>query len=277
MDHLLGTPLLQTKTNIIFHGNLTGFFLMFLADGNHAMLLRIDNINMKNHPRYTCSLEGGTEEGTYEQRREQWRKQQRLLSHTKLPFGGVHIEEFYEQMVHKDHGGGRTETGSTKKSGREDEVFQRFQNNIWAKGKSFEPITSPEEFQWALNSGTQFSAEEYIIPIRLNDKVIELYKRAHGLVISDMEYGTDQLEEYANTTAYWFHKYIQVTYEYCIQEQYYHEEIIPVFKSILSGKDLVEDWRGRKPNWFYMYSGYYLALVEACQRGDVENMGLSWA
>ena len=91
---------------------------------------------------------------------------------------------------------------------------------------------------------------------------------------------TDQLEEYANTTAYWFHRYIQeefpIEYGYCIQEQDYLEEIIPVFKSILSGKDLVEDWRGREPNWFYRYSGYYLELVEACQRGNVESVNLKW-
>tara|TARA_R110002020_G_scaffold402482_2_gene612668 strand:+ start:4122 stop:4847 length:726 start_codon:yes stop_codon:yes gene_type:complete len=192
----------------------------------------------------------------------------------KLPFSEVHIVEFYEQMVHKAHGGGRAVGGTTeKRDDRKQDVFDRFQNHIWAKGEDSEPITSPEEFQWALTNGTQFSPEEYIIPIQLNDMVLELYKRAHGLEISNI---TDQLDEYANTTAYWFHQYIQDEYKYCIQEQDYYEEVIPVFESILSGKDLVEAWAGREPNWFYRYSGYYLELVEACQRGNVESVNLKW-
>ena len=150
-------------------------------------------------------------------------------------------------------------------------VFDLFQNNIWAKGKSFEPVTSPEEFQWGLTNGTQFLPEEYIIPIQLNDIVINLYEKNHGLV-----YSRDQLDEYTNTTAYWFHEYIQERYNYCIEEQDYHEQVMPVFKSILSGEDLVDAWAGREPNWFYRYSGYYLELVEACQRGNVESVNLQW-
>jgi len=201
-----------------------------------------------------------------------------LEGQRKLPFSEVHIIEFYEQMVHVAHGGGKAVGGTTeKRDDRRQDVFDRFQNHIWAKGEDSEPITSPEEFQWALTNGTQFSPEEYIIPIKLNNNVLTLYQRAHGLDISGMGYNiTDQLEEYANTTAYWFHKYIQETYEYCIQEQDYYEEVIPVFESILSGEDLVTSWAGLNPNWFYRYSGYYLELVEACQRGNVESVNLRW-
>ena len=194
----------------------------------------------------------------------------KLAGRRRLPFSEVHIVEFYEQMVHTDHGGGKAVGGTTeKRDDRKKDVFDRFQNHIWAKGEDSEPITSPEEFQWALTNGTQFSPEEYTIPIKLNNNVLTLYQRAHGLDISGMGYNiTDQLEEYANTTAYWFHRYIQ--------EEFYYEEVIPVFESILSGKDLVEAWAGREPNWFYRYSGYYLELVEACQRGKVESVNLQW-
>jgi len=201
-----------------------------------------------------------------------------LEGQRKLPFSEVHIIEFYEQMVHVAHGGGRSTAGppTEKQNERNKDVFDLFQSNIWAEGKSFEPITSPEEFQWALTNGTQFLPEEYIIPIKLNKMVLELYERAHGLIINDRGYSPDQLEEYVRTTAHWFHQYIKETYDYCIDQQDYDEQVIPVFKSILSGKDLVEDWRGREPNWFYRYSGYYLELVEACQRGNVESVNLQW-
>ncbi len=225
-------------------------------------------INMKNHPRYTCM----TEEGTYEQRRK--------MSERKIGFMEHCIECFYKVMVHADHGGGMLQADSTRTRNvaRERIVFERFQNNIWSEGKSFEPVTSPEEFMWALNNGDQFDPEEYIIPAKLNDTMKVLYAQEHGLVIGNAEeYSHEQLDEIVKTTAYWFHEYIQNDYQYCIDEESYHNKVIPVFTSILSGKDLVEDWRGREPNWFHRYSGYYLALVEACQGGDVEYMGLSWA
>jgi len=225
----------------------------------------------------------------------------------KLPLAEVALVAFYEQFISEESGGwmGGLATHPTsglcpnprgaKHRARECIVKERFQARIWglerpavnngksdpadlnlALDSSIEPVTSRDRFNWELSNGTQFHPEEYIVPAELNEDLLQLLFQEHGLDIGPV-IEPDQLDEVVRATAYEFHMFLQQEFEYCLFDGEYDDQLIPVIRSILSGTDLVEEWEGKQPAWFYRRSGHYLELVEACQNDKVNDVGLQWA
>lgn len=213
-----------------------------------------------------------------------------------------HLSDIYDYMIAEGYSGGGIDAPHNERfeNPRKNMVYEIFQARLWGLRRpeldekavdlldarqydsTIQPITDATQFNFALNNGVQFTPSEYTIPALPNKALTIILNREYGIEFDDKGVlkNASDFSLLVNGMAAQFHEFVQdsrLGYGYCIERDDYEKELIPVFRDILSGEDLVNDWRGKNPNWMGRRSGYYLTLIEACQRGNPESANLMWS